>query len=88
MSHIRSLALAAILLFPLPALAQEGAVPQGGTIWGGKEHVLPPDQLHAQEKAAGVALSPAEQRSQDEEVEQLERQVLQGAHEGPGAPSP
>ena len=88
MTHLRPLVVAATLLIPVPAPAQDATAPREGDIWGGKEHVLPRAELHAQEKAAGVALPPAERRSQDEEVEQLERQVMQGAHEGPGAPDP
>ncbi len=80
-------AAAAALLFPTFAAAQEQPPPARlGDIWNGQDHVLPPGQIHAQEKSAGVALSPAQQRGQTDEVEQLEKQVLQGARHGPGAP--
>lgn len=88
MPTIPPLALAAALLLPLPAPAQDQAVPREGDIWNGKAHVLPPSEIHEEEKSAGVALSPAQRRSQDEAVERLERRALQGVQEGPGAGSP
>ncbi len=80
---------AAVLLISGAAIAQDQQAPERlDNIWNGKAHALPPDQTRAEEKAAGIAPSPTRQRDETEEVERLERQLLEGAHEGPGAAGP
>ena len=80
---------AGLLLAPWLAAAQGQQAPARlDNIWDSEDHPMPRAQTHTEEKAAGVALPPAERRTQDDEVERLDRQVLQGADEGPGAGGP
>lgn len=78
--------LAASVLLPVVAAAQDQGPARLDNIWNGKSHALPPAEIHAQEKSAGVALDPAQRKSQTDEVEELAKQLLQQTHEGPGAP--
>ena len=77
--------LAALLLPPTLAAAQDGTPPRVADVWNGKDHVLPRPAEHAEEKQAGVALSPAQRRNETDEVESLARQLEQAVHAGPGA---
>jgi hypothetical protein len=87
MPTLSAFALAAALLAPSLALAQNAtAPPRISDVWKGKDHVLPRAAEHRQEKAAGVALPAPQRRGETDEVESLAKQLEQGTHEGPGAP--
>lgn len=69
-----------------PALAQNAATPgqvptQNGDTWGGVRHA-PGADLHSEEQSAGVALPPGQRHEQRDEVEQLQKQILQRAQQG------
>ncbi len=79
-------ALAGLALLAAPALAQTAGAPgaapsQNGDTWGGVRHA-PGAGLRAQEQSAGVALPPGQRRQQADEVERLQRQILQRAQQG------
>lgn len=75
--------LAAALAAPALALAQQGATPDRlGNIWDGKSHQPAPDELRAREQAAGLRGTQAQQRARDDEVNTLDKQILQRAQQG------
>jgi hypothetical protein len=77
---------ACLAMLATPALAQTAATPgpapaQNGDTWGGVRHA-PGGDLHSEEQSAGVALPPGQRREQTDEVEQLQKQILQRARQG------
>lgn len=87
MKALVAAALAAAMLGPTLAAAQQGAQegqpPQRlDNIWNGKSHEPAPDAVRQREEAAGLRGSPAQQRSRDEEVNTLDKQILERAQQG------
>ena len=91
MKALVAAALAAAVLGPTLAVAQQGA--QQGTqegqppqrldnIWNGKSHEPAPGAVRQREEAAGLRGSPAQQRSRDDEVNALDKQILERAQQG------
>ncbi len=72
-----------------PAVAQatptppppNGAPARNADVWDGRSHVSGP-AVRSAEQAAGVALPPAVQQQQTDEVEQLQQQILKRAEQG------
>lgn len=76
-------AVAATLLLPVLAHAQQDQ-PQArvGNIWNNQAHQPTQDEVSQQEKAAGVAPRPGQQRQTADELQELDRQVMQRALQG------
>lgn len=73
----------ALLVAPTLAVAQQNAPPQRlDNIWDGKSHQPPPDELRQREQAAGLRGSQTQQRARDEEVNALDKQILERARQG------
>ncbi len=83
MNAIFASAIAATLLLPAPARAQQDQ-PQArvGNVWNNASHQSTASEIARQEKAAGVALPPGEQRQNTDELQELDRQVMQRALQG------
>ena len=87
MPTARAFVITAAMLAPLPAWAQtapSGTAPpvREGNVWGNVSHQPTESEVRAQEKAAGLLGSAQQQRQQADELEQLDRQVLQRAQQG------
>ena len=70
----------------LPALAQTAtptdvAPSRKANVWDGRRHP-PRVGVQRDEQAAGVSTSAGQQRQQDDEVERLGQEILQGAQSG------
>ena len=64
------------LVLVTPAFAQDSGGPaQNGDVYGGTAHEPNPGAVHSEEKAAGIAPSPAQQKRLDNTVEQLDKQI-------------
>lgn len=89
MSRLISSICAAVLFLPALTAAQEPAQPQEpariGNIWGNEAHQPTRADVREQEKAAGLRGSATQEQQRTNEIEQLEKQVLQGTQQGPGA---
>jgi len=68
---------AALAVAPGLALAQTHVPTREGNIWGGLDHEPRPSQVLPQERAAGVAPSPAGETQQTDDVETLYRDLMQ-----------
>lgn len=74
--------LAAGLVMPGFALAQQTTPQRLENIWNGQDHELSPDQIREEEKAAGLRGDAAQQRARNLEVDQLDQEILQRALQG------
>jgi hypothetical protein len=76
-------AVAAALLLPVLAHAQQDQ-PQArvGNVWNNASHQPTQSEVSQQEKAAGVALRRDQQRQTADELQELDRQVMQRALQG------
>jgi TolA-binding protein len=78
---------AATLLLPTLALAQaapaDGQPPaREGNVWGSVSHQPTEGEVREQEKAAGLLGAKEQQRQRADEVNELDRQILQRAQQG------
>jgi len=78
---LRFMAVVALVFAALPVLsAAADTVPRReGNIWGGRNHEPVAPDVQRSEQAAGVAPSPRQQKSDDDEVENIYRQVLRNS---------
>ncbi len=83
MHAIPAAVIAAIVLAPGLAAAQDSMPPSRlGNIWDNQAHQPTRDDTTEQEKAAGLRADPAAERRRADEVQQLDKQVLQRAQQG------
>ena len=70
------------LVSATPAFAQDSGGPaQNGNVYDGTSHQPSAAGVHSQEKAAGIAPPPAQQKQLDNNVEQLDKQVQKNAQD-------
>lgn len=83
MQAITASVIAAALLVPTLAVAQDSQPPgRVGNVWDNKSHQPTQSEVTQQEKAAGLGGSAAAERQQTEELEELDKQVLERAQQG------
>lgn len=83
--HARFASAFALMLLPVTALAQtqqDKPQAQVGNVWNNASHQPTQSAVSQAEKAAGVALRPGQQRQATDELQELDRQVMQRALQG------
>ena len=78
-----AVALMLLLSVPAPAQTQQDQ-PQAriGNVWNNASHQPTQSEVSQEEKAAGIAPRPGQQRQTTDELQELDRQVMQRAQQG------
>ena len=80
---VSAIAAFAFLFAPALAGAQDAQAPaQVGNRWGGEAHQPTREQVRQQEQAAGLRANANKERQRAEEVDQLDKDVMQRAQQG------
>jgi hypothetical protein len=87
MLSTRAFLIAAGLLVPLAALGQNGTddsqpPARVGNVWNNQAHQPTRKEVREQEEAAGLRGTEKQERARTDELEQLDREVLERARQG------